>query len=91
MTARVLKHRLPNETVFDEARVFDAGSIHGPYRIGPLHIGSPICEDAWRPDVPEALAESGAEILLVPNGSPYYRNKHDGRLWRRSSAAASRT
>ena len=62
VTARVLKHRLPNETVFDEARVFDAGSIHGPYRIGSLRIGSPICEDAWRPDVPEALAESGAEI-----------------------------
>jgi len=78
--ARVLKHKLPNETVFDEVRLYESAPISGPYRVGPLRIGSPICEDAWSPDVPEALAESGAELLLVPNGSPYYRDKLDRRL-----------
>ncbi|MEM5476977.1 NAD+ synthase [Pacificibacter sp. AS14] len=76
----VLKHHRPNELVFDEVRLFESGDVHGPYRIGPLRIGTPICEDAWHADVSEALAETGAEILLVPNGSPYYRNKFDRRL-----------
>ncbi|MFC7703238.1 NAD+ synthase [Plastorhodobacter daqingensis] len=78
--ARIYKHHLPNDGVFDECRVFTPGEISGPYRIGPLRIGTPICEDAWHEDVAEAQAESGAEILLVPNGSPYYRGKHDVRL-----------
>ncbi len=80
VTARVLKHRLPNETVFDEVRIYDPGPITGPYRVGPLRIGTPICEDAWHEDVAEAMAEAGAQILLVPNGSPYYRDKFDVRL-----------
>jgi NAD+ synthase len=78
--ARVLKHNLPNETVFDEVRLYDSGAISGPYRVGPLRIGTPICEDAWHEEVSETLAESGAEILLVPNGSPYYRGKFDTRM-----------
>ncbi|MGI1661060.1 NAD+ synthase [Palleronia sp. KMU-117] len=80
ITARILKHHLPNETVFDEVRLYDVGPVSGPYRIGPVRIGTPICEDAWHTDVCETLAESGAEILLVPNGSPYYRHKYDRRL-----------
>ena len=71
----VLKHELPNDGVFDEKRVFAAAPLQGPYRIGPLRIGSPICEDAWHSDVSETHAESGAQILLVPNGSPYHRGK----------------
>ncbi|SHJ07375.1 NAD+ synthase [Palleronia salina] len=78
--ARILKHKLPNETVFDEKRLYDEGPISGPYTVGPLRVGTPICEDAWHPDVAEALQESGAEILLVPNGSPYYRGKFDRRV-----------
>jgi len=78
--ARMLKHELPNHKVFDEKRVFDQGHISGPYRIGPIQIGTPICEDAWHPDVPETMAETGAQILFVPNGSPYYRGKFDVRL-----------
>lgn len=78
-TARVLKHFLPNETVFDEKRLFEKGPLNGPYHVGPLRIGSPICEDAWHVDVTETLAETGAEILLVPNGSPYFRNKLETR------------
>ncbi|MCF6317653.1 MAG: NAD+ synthase [Marinosulfonomonas sp.] len=76
ITARVLKQKLPNETVFDEVRLYDVGPDQGPYSVGPLRIGSPICEDAWHAEeVCETLAETGAEILLVPNGSPYYRDK----------------
>ncbi|RBO51973.1 NAD+ synthase [Rhodovulum sp. BSW8] len=79
IAARILKHHLPNDEVFDEKRVYRSGPISGPYRIGPLRIGTPICEDAWYEDVTEALAETGAEILLVPNGSPYHRGKLDQR------------
>ncbi len=77
-TAR--KHHLPNETVFDEVRIFDAGPLGGPYAVGDVRIGSPICEDAWHEDVAETLAETGAEFLLVPNGSPYFRDKFEIRL-----------
>ena len=77
MTARVLKHHLPNETVFDEKRLYTAGAVAGPYGVNGLRIGSPICEDAWHEDVTETLAETGAELLLVPNGSPHYRDKMD--------------
>lgn len=80
VAARILKHHLPHVDLFDELRVFDSGPISGPYRIGPLVIGSPICEDSWHADVAETLAETGAEILLVPNGSPYYRNKLELRM-----------
>ena len=80
IASRVLKHHLPNETVFDEVRVFDAGPLGGPYSVGNTRVGSPVCEDAWHPDVAETLEETGAEFLLVPNGSPYYRGKYETRL-----------
>ena len=80
LVRQVLKHELPNETVFDEVRLYDKGPLSGPYDLGIVRVGSPICEDAWHEDVAEALGESGAEILLVPNGSPYYRDKFDDRL-----------
>jgi NAD+ synthase len=75
VVACVRKHHLPNETVFDEERLFGSAPVAGPYVVGSLRIGSPICEDAWHEDVPETLAETGAQLLLVPNGSPYYRGK----------------
>jgi NAD+ synthase len=78
--ARVLKHHLPNDAVFDEKRVFASADVHGPYVVKGVRIGTPICEDAWHPDVAETLAETGAEILLVPNGSPYHRGKPNLRL-----------
>lgn len=80
LVRQVLKHHLPNETVFDEVRLYEPGPIAGPYDLGVVRVGTPICEDAWHEDVPEALEESGAEVILVPNGSPYYRNKFDTRL-----------
>ena len=78
--AVIRKHHLPNDSVFDERRLFRAGPISGPYRIGPAILGTPVCEDAWHPDVAEALAESGAQILVVPNGSPYARGRFDTRM-----------
>ena len=80
VVARIRKHHLPNFNVFDEKRVFDPGPVHGPYGIGPVRMGTPICEDAWHPDVCETLAETGAEILMVPNGSPYFRAKRAIRM-----------
>jgi NAD+ synthase len=80
ITATVLKHHLPNDGVFDEKRVFHSAEVNGPVRVGPLRIGVPICEDSWHPDVAETLAETGAQLLLVPNGSPYHRGKLTTRL-----------
>jgi NAD+ synthase len=77
VAALARKHHLPNADVFDEVRVFGSGPISGPYRVGGLRIGSPICEDAWFDDVSETMAESAAEMLLVPNGSPYSRGKQE--------------
>ncbi|MBO9477605.1 NAD+ synthase [Shimia sp. R11_0] len=74
------KHHLPNYTVFDEKRLFAQGPMGGPYDVNGVRVGSPICEDAWFEDVPETLEETGAEILVVPNGSPYYRDKFDRRI-----------
>lgn len=80
IASKALKHHLPNETVFDEVRIFDAGPLGGPYSVGNTRVGSPICEDGWHEDVAETLEESGAEFLLIPNGSPYFRDKMDVRL-----------
>ncbi|MEL7430236.1 MAG: NAD+ synthase [Pseudomonadota bacterium] len=71
---------LPNYGVFDEKRVFDAGPMPGPVNFRGVRIGLPICEDIWGDmGVCETLAESGAEFLLVPNGSPYVSEKMDVR------------
>ncbi|MBX3584230.1 MAG: NAD+ synthase [Rhizobiaceae bacterium] len=79
--AERLKVDLPNYGEFDEKRVFQAGpDLPGPVNFRGVRIGVPICEDIWGDlGVCETLAESGAELLLVPNGSPYYRGKVDVR------------
>jgi NAD+ synthase len=74
------KHDLPNYGVFDEKRVFNAGPAPGPVSVKGVRIGIPICEDIWTEESSETLAESGAELLLVPNGSPFEQNKDDQRL-----------
>jgi NAD+ synthase len=76
----VHKYFLPNYNVFDEVRHFSRDMMQGPVAVNGVRIGIPICEDAWYPDVVEALEESGAELILVPNGSPYFRNKFETRL-----------
>ena len=71
---------LPNYGEFDEKRVFVEGAMPGPVNFRGVRLGIPICEEIWNDmGVCETLAESGAEILLVPNGSPYYRGKVDVR------------
>jgi len=74
------KHDLPNYGVFDEKRVFASGPMPGPVNFRGVRLGIPICEDIWQPDVVECLHETGAEILLVPNGSPYEVDKADQRI-----------
>ncbi|MBS0273977.1 MAG: NAD+ synthase [Proteobacteria bacterium] len=78
--AKTFKADLPNYGVFDEKRVFVPGPMPGPLNVRGVRIGVPVCEDIWKPDVVECLAETGAEILLVPNGSPYESGKEDERL-----------
>jgi NAD+ synthase len=80
------KCNLPNYGVFDEKRLFARGPASGPVTVRGVRIGVPICEDIWLEEsedyenVVETLAETGAEIILVPNGSPYARDKNDVRL-----------
>jgi NAD+ synthase len=75
-----LKHDLPNYGVFDEKRVFAAGPLPGPINFRDVRLGVLVCEDMWAPDVTECLEESGAEILVVLNGSPFTQDKWDERL-----------
>jgi NAD+ synthase len=74
------KFDLPNYGVFDEKRVFQPGPAPGPVSVKGVRIGVPICEDIWTEETCETLAETGAEILLSPNGSPFESNKDDVRL-----------
>src|SRR6201984_921728 len=80
------KCNLPNYGVFDEKRLFARGPASGPVTVRGVRIGVPICEDIWVEEsedyenVVETLAETGAEIIRVPNGSPYARDKGDVRL-----------
>src|SRR5690242_5706257 len=80
------KCNLPNYGVFDEKRLFARGPAAGPVTVKGVRVGVPICEDIWLEEsaeyenVVECLAETGAEILVVPNGSPYARDKNDVRL-----------
>ncbi|MDF2620855.1 MAG: synthetase [Xanthobacteraceae bacterium] len=79
VTARY-KVDLPNYGVFDEKRVFALGPMPGPIPFRGVRLGVPVCEDIWSQDVIECLAETGSEILLIPNGSPYRRTVYDERM-----------
>jgi len=74
------KYDLPNYGVFDEKRVFEGGPLPGPVSFRGVRLGVMVCEDMWTPDVTECLEESGAEILVVINGSPFDIDKGDVRL-----------
>ena len=71
---------LPNYGVFDEKRVFEPGPMPGPVNVRGVRLGVPICEDVWGDEVAECLAECGAEILIVPNGSPFDWPKPEARM-----------
>jgi NAD+ synthase len=74
------KVELPNYGVFDELRVFKPGPLPGPVDFRGVRLGLPVCEDIWLPEVCDCLAETGAELLVVPNGSPYWSDKPDERM-----------
>ena len=80
ITGKRFKVDLPNYGVFDDKRVFSPGPMPGPLVFNNVRIGVPICEDVWTPDVVECISETGGEILLVPNGSPYEVGKTDVRV-----------
>ena len=71
---------LPNYGVFDEKRVFDQGPMPGPVSFRGVRIGLPICEDIWKDEVCECLQETGSEMLISPNGSPFDWPKPDLRM-----------
>ena len=73
------KNNLPNYGVFDEKRVFAPGPLPGPIDFRGVKIGVPICEDIWSEEVCGALAQAGTELLIVPNGSPYWMDKQEVR------------
>jgi NAD+ synthase len=77
--ARTLKRELPNYGTFDEKRIFTPGPMPEPIEFKGVKIGVPICEDIWQEVVCGHLADAGAEMLLVPNGSPYELDKDDKR------------
>jgi NAD+ synthase len=77
---RTFKVDLPNYGVFDEKRVFAAGPTPTPMKVRGVHLGVPVCEDIWTASVCAALAQGGAELLVVPNGSPFEAGKEDVRL-----------
>ena len=79
LVARRLKHELPNYGTFDEKRVFAHGPLPESVEFRGIKLGIPICEDIWQDSVCAHLAKSGAEILLVPNGSPFEIDKDDSR------------
>ena len=74
------KVELPDDDIFYEKRYFTSGELPDPLTIKGISVGVPVCEDIWHELVCEALAKKGAEILLCPNGSPYWRNKQRVRL-----------
>ena len=78
--ARRDKVNLPNYGVFDDKRNFTAGAMPGPVQLRGMRLGLPICEDIWTPDVIECLAESGAEIIISLNASPFDLGKGDARM-----------
>lgn len=76
----VRKHHLAEGCLFDESRFFTPAAMAAPFEIAGTRIGAAICEDSWHPDVAAHLAQAGAEVLLIPNGSPYHRGKQALRL-----------
>jgi NAD+ synthase len=81
----IIKHHLPNYGVFDEIRVFEPGPLPSAFDFRGHRLGVMICEDMWHDDAARHLQQDGAEILIIPNGSPFESDKLDQR---RTLAAA---
>src|SRR5580700_9016403 len=80
IAGKTFKVDLPNYGVFDEKRVFSAGPRPQPFTIAGIKVGVPVCEDIWTDKITGCLKEAGAEILAVPNGSPFEAGKEALRL-----------
>ncbi|GII60092.1 NAD+ synthase [Sphaerisporangium krabiense] len=81
IVARTAKHHLPNYGVFDEYRYFVRGDRMPIFRLHGVDVAIAVCEDLWQDGGPvSAAAEAGAGLLVVPNASPYEREKDDVRL-----------
>src|SRR5438270_2847613 len=76
---RTFKHELPNYGTFDEKRIFTPGPLPDPIEWRGIRLGVPVCEDMWLEPVCAHLAELGAELFLVPHGSPYELDKNQTR------------
>src|SRR6266496_3085709 len=72
---RTYKHELPNYGTFDEKRIFTPGPLPEPFEFRGVKIGVPICEDMWFDPVCAHLGDHGAELFIVPHGSPYELDK----------------
>ncbi len=72
------KRVLPNYAVFDEQRYFAPGTEPLQlYEIAGVIVGVAICEDVWIAEGPiAAQSAGGAELVVIPNGSPYFRGRH---------------
>jgi NAD+ synthase (glutamine-hydrolysing) len=81
VAVRTAKHHLPNYGVFDEYRYFVRGDRLPVFRLHGVDVAVAVCEDLWQDGGPVTVTrESGAQLLVVPNASPYERNKDDVRL-----------
>ena len=79
VVGRTFKHELPNYGTFDEKRIFTPGPLPDPIEWRGIRLGVPVCEDMWLGPVCAHLAELGAELFLVPHGSPYELDKNQTR------------
>ena len=73
------KYELPNTGVFDEQRIFEKGPLENCVKIKGVNVGLPICEDIWKETVLKKLSQSGAEIIIAINASPFTISKYDER------------
>src|SRR6478736_8261349 len=79
VVGRTFKHELPNYGTFDEKRIFTPGPLPDPIVWRGIKVGVPVCEDMWLEPVCAHLAELGAELFIVPHGSPYELDKNQTR------------
>jgi len=76
IVATYRKHELPNDSVFDEARYFKPGDASCVFELEGIKFGLNICADVWEPRTARYARNAGAQVLLVPNASPYHLDKH---------------
>jgi NAD+ synthase (glutamine-hydrolysing) len=74
------KRELPNYQVFDEYRYFAPGQGSCVFQVEGVNVGLLICEDAWFAEPAELAAAAGAEMLIVPNASPFHVGKSGERV-----------